>query len=244
VTTLPTTFSPEAGSLLVPRLRAIPLFRGLSACDLEHLAHSARRATYRAGTRVIVQGEPEADRLFVILTGSVHIQRDTAGGRTVTLGLRGPGEHFGEMALLDDGPRMADAVTAGPCELLVLSRSAFRECVRTSPEMGLALTACLSRRLREAADLLESRHELDVTGRLAERVLEMARVEGERQPDGTVRLPTRWTHQQLAEMIGTTRESVTRALDDLRAIKALRTESRPTAIVILDERRLQHRCAR
>ena len=225
-------------------LRAVPLFQGLGAAELDRVARSARRLTCKAGATLISQGDPDGERLYVILRGSVQIQRDTAAGRTVHLGLRGPGEHFGEMALLDDGARMADAVAATPCDLLVLGRAAFRECLRESPAISLAVVAALTRRLREAADRLEARHELDVTGRLAECLLGLARAEGERRPDGSVRLPRRRTHAQLAEMIGATRESVTRALDDLRALRALRTEGRPAAIVLLDEARLQRRCAR
>jgi CRP/FNR family cyclic AMP-dependent transcriptional regulator len=241
--TVPPSNAPADLSLL-PRLRSVPLFAGLSDAELEALLARMRRRSYRAGVTLFVHGD-EGDRLYVILSGTVQVQRETGAGHTVHLGLRGPGDHFGEMALLDeDGQRMADAVTASPCELLTLDRGGFREYLRSSPEFAQAIITLLARRLREAADQMESRRELDVTGRLAEALLQMRDTEGEAASGTAVRLTKPRTHQQLAEIVGATRESVTRALDDLRAIKAIRTEGRPTVIVITDPAVLERRCVR
>jgi CRP/FNR family cyclic AMP-dependent transcriptional regulator len=234
----------QADLSLLPRLRTVPLFAGLSDAELEALLARMRRRTYRPGVTLFVYGD-EGDRLYIILSGTVQVQRETGAGHTVHLGMRGPGDHFGEMALLDeDGQRMADAVTASPCELLTLDRAGFREYLRSSPGFAQAIISLLARRLREAADQMESRRELDVTGRLAEALLQLRETEGEATSGTAVRLTKPRTHQQLAEIVGATRESVTRALDDLRAIKAIRTEGRPTFIVIMDPAILERRCVR
>ena len=240
---MPAPLDSKSAPPLLSVLRDVPLFHALDAADLERVSTRMRRRSYRPNVALFTQGD-EGGKLYVILSGSVHIQRDGASGRTLYLGLRGPGEHFGEMAMLEETPRMADAVTATDCDLVTLDRASFQECLRSSPEMALAVMTAMAGRLREAADRLESRHELDVTGRLAEFLLQGAKAEGQRQPDGTIRLPRPRTHEELAEVIGTTRESVTRALDDLRAIKTLRTEGRPTTIVILDAEKLAKRCVR
>lgn len=239
--TLPSTT--HADRSLLPRLRAVPLFEGLSAADLEALLARMRRRSYRPGVPLFTHGD-EGDKFYVILAGTVQVQRETGAGHTVHLGLRRSGDHFGEMALLDNTERMADAVTASECDLLTLDRMGFEECLRSSRGFGQTIIARLTQRLREAADQLESRRELDVTGRLAECLLQLRETEAETMQGGGVRLTKPRTHQQLAEMVGATRESVTRALDDLRSIRAIRTEGRPTVIVIADERILERRCVR
>lgn len=217
-------------------LKKLPLFAALDDAAIAELAVHCRRRAFRAHEALFHEGDP-GYTLYIIITGSVHIQRDTASGSTVHIAQRGPGEPFGEMALINEKPRMADAVTAAPTELLMLDREAFLRCVERSPRIAFGVMSYLADRLREAGAHLESRQSLDVRGRLAEKLLELGDLHGIAQEDGAVRIEAKITQQSLAEQIGTTRESINRELARLRGVRALRTEGR--TLVITDRKKLQ-----
>lgn len=219
-------------------LRQVFLFQRLDDALLALLAQQVRRRRFGPGEALFHQGDP-GHTLYLVLDGRVRIQKITASGDVVHLAHRGPGAHFGELALLDDKPRMADAVTATSCDLLMLGRDEFVRCVHTSPPIGLAVMAALAERLREAASDLETRHELDVMGRLAAALLDLADAHGAADPSGGVRLDVRVTHQDLADQIGATRESVSRAMAGLRQVRALRTEGRTLILLNLPKLRRQ-----
>ena len=130
------------------------------------------------------------------------------------------------MALIDGHPRMADAVTVEPCDLLMLDREEFIRCVEENPRIALGVMASLAERLREAAVQQESQQRLDVLGRVSELLLELARTYGADDPAGGTRIGTRITQQEIAEQIGATRESVNRALSNLKKVGALRSQGR------------------
>jgi CRP-like cAMP-binding protein len=154
----------------------------------------------------------------------------------VHLASRGPGEAFGELAIIDGKPRMADAVTAVPTELLMLDRDAFVQCIQTSPKIAFAVMSYLADRIREAGVQMESRQVLDVRGRLAERLLELAAASGREGADGEVRITARITQQDLADQIGTTRETINRELARMKAVQAIRMEGR--RIVLTNRKKL------
>jgi len=233
----------KANSIAIEMLRSAGIFRNLTDTELTVLAARFRQRSYRAGVTLFVSGD-EGDKLFIIASGTVRIERATESGGTAHIADLGPGEQFGELSLIDAGERMADAITLTPCDLLILDRAGFTESLEASPKIALAVMASLARRLRESADAREIRNELDVTGRLADRLLQLARTEGVRQPDGTILLAERRTHQQLAVMIGSVRESVTRGLAGLEQIGAIRLQGRPSVVSILDETKLRSRCSR
>jgi len=231
----------QRNAALLTALRGVALFAGVEDALLQSIADRTRRRRYEAGFGLIARGD-EGDKMFIILSGDVHIQRPTTGGRMIYLGLRGPGEIIGEMSLIDGQPHMADAVTASPCELLIVSRDAFLECIQGAPGNSLSVMGCLAKRLREAGDRQEVRHELDLTGRVAECLLAIAAAEGTQRQDGTILLAKVRTHQELAEMVGAARESVSRSLSDLRTLKLISAPAR-RPIIILNEARLRRRCA-
>lgn len=217
-------------------LRKVPLFAQVEETVLQELATHCRLRDYPAHHPLFFQGDP-GYTLFLIVSGSVNIQSGTASGRTLHLARRGPGESIGEMALLTGHPRSADAVTAEPSRLLALERQDFLDCLQRSPGLALNIITCLANRLSEAGQRLESRQELDVLGRLAQLILEMAALHGtEETPEGGERLPIRLTDQQIAERIGSTRATVNRKLSELEAVGAIRKENRQ--ILILDRKRL------
>lgn len=220
-------------------LGQVPLFAGLDAEQLQLLAAACRRRAVRADETLFYEGDP-GQTLYLIVSGEVKIQRVTPSGRLVVLAIRGPGEHVGEMALLDGDPRSADAVTAARTELLILDRYDFIRCMLDRPQIALNMLASLARRLREAANQVEGYRELDVLGRVAAVLLELAAAHGEPVGEG-VRITVRVTQQDLADRIGATRVSVNKALGRLRTVRAIRSEGGD--LVVTNREELQRLCA-
>jgi len=182
------------------------------------------------------EGDP-GETLYVIVSGQVNIQRVTAAGEILHLARRGRLDAFGELALIDGKPRMADAVTAAPCELLMLDRRSFLACVERSPRIALAVMACIADRLREAADDFEHFQTLDVLGRVAGALLELAHADPGTSTTAGSEVRIRVSHQALAQQVGSSRESVSRAISRLRQVGALASEGR--LVVIRDASRLR-----
>lgn len=225
----------------IETLREIGIFQSASENVLECMAEHSRR--WHCGPNVsLFSREDDADQFYVIVTGSVRLQRVARSGKTVQIALFGPKDHFGELSLLDAETRLGDAVTATACDLITIDREAFARCVLSSPELVLQIAHRFAHRIRRAADDLEARHELDVTGRLAEVLVHLAEHESVKLPDGKVVLCDRTTHAELAELVGTARECISRAIDDLRHIDAIRASGRPTRITVINMDKLRARC--
>ena len=144
------------------------------------------------------------------------------------------------MALIDGSPRMADAATVSASDLLMLDREEFTRAVEMSPKIAFAVMASLAERLRSMGDHLEARQGQDVLGRVAGALEELARSQGVAQASGAIRIEARVTHQELADQVGATRESVSRALAQLRQARALKMDARTfivTSLVKLSQMR-------
>jgi CRP-like cAMP-binding protein len=146
-------------------------------------------------------------------------------GREIILSMLGPGDFFGEMALLDNEPRSATAIAVEESELLSLHRTDFQGVIGDNPAISAALIKVLSARLRRANHQISTLALLDVYGRVARVILDMAREEGRRLKDGRIAF-RRATHQEIANRIGTTRETVTRMLKDLERQGLVKIEGR------------------
>jgi CRP/FNR family cyclic AMP-dependent transcriptional regulator len=218
-------------------LKDLPVFAALDEESVRDLASRCRRRTFRAGEALFHEGDP-GFTLYVVISGAVNIQRDIdSTGVTVHLATRGPGEPFGEMALIDGKPRMADAVTAAPTDALMLDRDVFVAAVEKSPRIAFAVMSYLADRLREAGGQMEERQALDVRGRLAQRLLDLADRAGSPDSGTGILLPAHFTQQQLAEHIGATRETVNRELSRMREVRAIRMEGRRIVVTDLDKLR-------
>jgi CRP/FNR family transcriptional regulator, cyclic AMP receptor protein len=147
----------------------------------------------------------------VIRSGQVQIVLPSPGGEEVILGVLDAGACFGEMALLDGQPRSATIVATAPTETLVIGRDAFRAAVLAHPRIAIDLLQLVAGRLRETDALVADATFLDIAGRLAKRLLELADVYGSVGADGTV-IGMRLTQSALAAMVGATRESVNKHL--------------------------------
>jgi CRP/FNR family transcriptional regulator, cyclic AMP receptor protein len=217
-------------------LRKVAIFKGLDAADLDRLTQACRRRKYRDHEALFHEGDP-GYTLYVILSGHVSVQRINDTGQVVPIAARGPGECIGELSLLDGKPRSADAETIEPCELLALDRDAFVACLDRSPALAREVIRCLAARLREAADTTDTARSTDVTGRVCAFLLELARTHGTAMPDGTAIVSLRLTQQEIADRVGTTRETVNRSLARLRELGTIRSQS--GRIVVRDAARLR-----
>lgn len=207
-------------------LRTVPLFASFPEEPLRTLATVVSRRTATRGSIIMAAGDP-TDSLYIILSGRFKVMMSDADGKEVILSILGPGEFFGEMGLIDDAPRSASVVAIEPCELLVITRRDFKKCMAENAEMAMAVMKGLVRRLREADRKIGSLALLDVYGRVARLLLDMAEtVDGQKMV--TKRLPK----QDIAKMIGASREMVSRVMKDLQTGGYI--EMRGSSIVLRD----------
>jgi CRP/FNR family cyclic AMP-dependent transcriptional regulator len=199
---------PSAGLSLVV-LRNVPLFSGLEESELERLARVAGRRRVGRGEQVVRAGET-ADAFLIMLTGRAKVTNFDEEGREVILAWLGPGEFFGEMGLIDDSPRSASVIAVENCELMVLGKQEFQRCMQDNFQVAQKLMQILVRRLREADRHIESLALLDVYGRVARLLLDLSEEEGGRR---VVR--QKMSKQDMARMIGASREMVSKVMRDL-----------------------------
>ena len=208
-------------------LQSLPLFRDLSGDALHHLAAESWPCQFQAGEAIFYQGEP-GSTCHIIVQGRVRVFVVGEDGRELAVRILGSGEIVGEMALLEDLPRSASVEALEKTQTLELHRDALLHCLRKSPALALSLLRDLSARLRRATEEAEKLASLTV----AERLRQLAGWSGVPVPGG-VRIVPPMTQQELAALIGTSRESVNRALVRLRRQGKVRLEG--GWIVLLDE---------
>ena len=191
-------------------LAQVAIFAGLDADGLRELAGAARRRTFRAGEVIFHRDDP-GQVLYVIRSGKVKIYITSQDGQEVALAVFGPGDYFGELALLDGQPRSASAVAIEPVETYALQRNDFINAVMHHPRIAVQVMNVLSRRLRQTDAMIEDLLFLDVHGRVAKKLLELAELHGARTPEG-IRIELRLTQGELAAMVGASRESVNKVM--------------------------------
>ena len=204
-------------------LATIPLFSGLPPEELERFAELTRERSYPKGSVILFQDDP-GDSLFVLRDGRVKVVLIGEDGREVILGVLEPGAHFGELALIDDQPRSAHVIAMEDAQLLVLRREDFRRRVEANPTVAWALLTELSRRLRRADVKIGGLVLLDVPGRIARLLLDLADETGSEQIEKPL------THQTIAQMIGASRETVSRAMKEFQDAGLIRVERRRISI--------------
>ena len=191
-------------------LAQVPLFSGLAPGELDGLTALIRRHRYEEGEVIFHEGDA-GTALYVIEKGEVKIVLGSSEGKDVVLSLLGPGDFFGELALLDGEPRSADAVAKETSHLLILQRDDFLRFMIEQPQVAVNLMAVLSRRLRRVDQLVHDAAFLDVRTRLIRALLELAQTRGRPGPQGVV-IDSRLTQSDLANMVGATRESINKWL--------------------------------
>ncbi|MDH4044978.1 MAG: Crp/Fnr family transcriptional regulator [Gemmatimonadota bacterium] len=204
-------------------LRTIPLFSLLRESDIWRIREATVSRSFPKDSVILFEGEP-GEALYIVLSGRVKIVYTAEDGREVILSTREKGDFFGETALLDEQPNPAHVIAMQDSELLILRRDEFRRCLTDMPEVSLGLLRHLSRRLRHADDQIRGLVLLDVRGRVARLLLDMAdRADGTNVPKGI-------THNIMAQMVGASRETVSRTLRELTISGLLAVTGRRIAV--------------
>lgn len=190
-------------------LRNVPLFSDLEEQELERLSRVAVRRRAGRGDQVVRSGE-SADALLILLTGRAKVTNFDEEGREIILAWLGPGEFFGEMGLIDGSARSASVVAVENCELLAIGKQEFQRCMQDNFQVAQKLMQILVRRLREADRNIESLALLDVYGRVARLLLDLSEEE-----DGKRLVKKKISKQDMARMIGASREMVSKVMRDL-----------------------------
>ncbi|MCU0597102.1 MAG: Crp/Fnr family transcriptional regulator [Desulfobacterota bacterium] len=190
-------------------LREIPLFSRLDDKALGDLEKAAIKRAYPKNTILISKGD-KSDQLFVVLKGKLKVAVTDASGKEIIMSLLGAGDYFGEMAMIDGESRSATIVTTQASDVLTISRDDFHRTLLSSPELMFELLKVLARKVRIATDKLESLAFEDVYGRLVKLLIQLAKPRDDRWM-----VEESLTHQEIANMIGSSREMVTRILKAL-----------------------------
>ena len=205
-------------------LKSVPLFSRLGEASLDAILRLTRRKRFRKD-EIIFHEREMGDSLFVILHGRVKVAIFGDDGKEVTLSVLSEGDFFGEMSVLDLEPRSATVIAEADCEVLSLQRDDFLRSLEQDPGMSKSLIQVLADRLRKANHQISTLALLDVYGRVARVIQELAEEEGKRLKDGRV-VVRRPTHMDIAHRIGSSRETVTRMMRDLEENGHIQTEGR------------------
>jgi CRP/FNR family transcriptional regulator, cyclic AMP receptor protein len=208
----------------VELLRSVPLFAGLEEGELERFSQVAVPRSFPAGTRVFHEGD-SSDACYIVSEGSFRVTREHSDGRAITLATLGPGEIFGELAMLDGDTRSASAESITDGTLLALPANDVRSLLARNPEIALKLVAGLVRRLRAANMRLSRQSFQTVPSRVAGILAQLSR-EGQDNKDGDgemTEVTIRMNQTDLAQLAGTSRESVSRFLAELERAGVVRS---------------------
>ncbi|UCG88829.1 MAG: Crp/Fnr family transcriptional regulator [Gemmatimonadota bacterium] len=189
-------------------LLRVPLFAHLSEPEIHRISQITRKKTYPKNSVIVFENDP-GDALYVVDSGQVKVVLTGEDGREVILSVLGQGDFFGEMALIDDMPRSANVIAMENSRLIVLYRDDFHRCLEAQPRIALGLLRALSRRLRSADDKIGGLVLLDVPGRIARLLLQLAD-----EGDGS-KISRKITHHTIAQMVGSSRETVSRTIGNL-----------------------------
>ncbi|HEX7186683.1 MAG TPA: Crp/Fnr family transcriptional regulator [Actinomycetes bacterium] len=221
----------------VGTLGSSPLFAALDAEAQDALRQGMDVVKLAKGETLFSEGEP-GDRLYIVTQGKIKLGRSASDGRENLLAVLGPGEMFGELSLFDPGPRTATATAVTAGVLSSIGHDDLQPLLLARPEVAGRLLAALARRLRRTNEAMADLVFSDVPGRVAKALLDLASRFGVEAEDG-LRVTHDLTQEELAQLVGASRETVNKALADFAGRGFLRLEGR--AVVILDIERLTRR---
>lgn len=218
-------------------LRQAPLFTGLNDEAAASLAASMTQSIIKRGEILFNEGD-DGNALYVVTAGKIKLGRTSPDGRENLLAILGPSQMFGELSLFDPGPRSATATCVSDCTLMALSHDSLLPVLRDHPEVSRALLHQLASRLRRSNEVVGDLVFSDVPGRVAKALLDLAGRFGRRADDG-IHVNHDLTQEELAQLVGASRETVNKALADFATRGWLRLE--PRSVVVMDLERLQKR---
>ena len=227
-------------------LKGVELFSELSEEQIGMLANLVVSQKFNRDETVVLEGDDSVQALYLIASGSVQVYMTGVDGRETILSFLERGDFFGEMSLIDGEPRSASVRTVTDAQMLIIHRESFLKLIRQSPEIAMGLLSELSKRLRKANRQIGSLSTMSVSGRVAGTLLNLMEERGVRIHTDNGSMVTvihnRPTQQQLADMSGTTRETVSRICSLLVKTNAIAMTGKD--IVIFDESALQEKATK
>ena len=218
-------------------LRRAPLFNALDDDGARGLRRQMAEVKLSRGEHLFMEGD-DGDALYVVIDGKMKLTRAAADGRENLLSVIGPGEMFGELSLFDPRPRTSSASAVTDATLAALPHDALRGWLLERPDVSMHMLQALARRLRRANDVVADLVFTDVPGRVAKNLLDLAARFGEQERDG-LHVHHDLTQEELAQLVGASRETVNKALADFAARGWLQISAR--SVLILDTERLRKR---
>jgi CRP/FNR family transcriptional regulator, cyclic AMP receptor protein len=218
-------------------LSRAPLFEALDEDGAQALRSKLTDVELPRGDRLFDEGDA-GDRLYVVLEGKIKLTRAASDGRENLLSVLGPGEMFGELSLFDPRPRTASAVAITDARLAALAHADLLSWLTGRPDVALHLLRALAQRLRRANDVMADLVFTDVPGRVAKALLDLAGRFGEQQDDG-LQVHHDLTQEELAQLVGASRETVNKALADFAARGWLQLSAK--SVLLIDPDRLAKR---
>ncbi len=218
-------------------MRRAPLFAGLDDDAAQALLEEMSTVHLNRGEVLFREGQ-QGDRLYVVTSGKVKLGRSSPDGRENLQSISGPGEMFGELSIFDPGPRTATATAVAETELISLTNDQLRHFLHGRPQVAWSLLGALARRLRRTNDSLSDLVFTDVPGRVAKALLDLSHRFGRPTEEGLL-VAHDLTQEELAQLVGASRETVNKALADFASRGWLKLEAR--AVLLLDVERLTRR---
>ena len=218
-------------------IRQAPLFSALDDEAARSLRNSMVALKLNKGQTLFKEGE-EGDRLYVVVHGKIKLGRSSSDGRENLLSILGPGEMFGELSLFDPEPRTSTATAVTVARLVSLAHDAVIGLVTSNPQTSLELLRRLAQRLRKSNEVLADLVFADVPGRVAKAIMDLGERFGVQKDDG-FHVNHDLTQEELAQLVGASRETVNKALADFAARGWLKLE--PRAVLVTDTERLSKR---
>jgi len=213
------------------------IFQGVDQAAAEVLSSALEPVDFPRGHVIFSEGEP-GDRLYIVVSGKVKIGRRSADGRENLLAVFGPSDMFGELSIFDPGPRTSTATTVTEVRAVTMDRAALHDWIGKRPEIADQLLRVIARRLRRTNNMLADLIFTDVPGRVAKALLQLAQRFGS-QDGGTMRVTHDLTQEEIAQLVGASRETVNKALADFAHRGWLRLEGK--SVLILEPERLARR---
>ena len=210
-------------------IRRVPLFSLLTNDQAQGIADSVVKRRFRRGEIVVEHGK-KTNTLFILLTGRARVLTADSRGREVILAVLQPGDYVGEMSLIDNQPHSATVRAEVQTDMLTLARAEFTRCLPENSSLSYAIMRGLVHRLRSADRQIESLALLDVYGRVARALLDMAEMEGGLE-GGRKLIRNKVSRQDLAKVVGASREMVSRVMKDLEERAMIETQENGSVVI-------------
>ncbi|HPR45039.1 MAG: Crp/Fnr family transcriptional regulator [Burkholderiaceae bacterium] len=207
-------------------IRRVPLFSMLTEAQATAVAEAVVKRRFKRGEVIVEQGK-KTNALFILLNGRARVVTADSRGREVILATLQPGDHIGEMSLIDNEPHSATVRAEVQTDVLMLGRVEFARCLPENTSMAYAVMRGLVQRLRHADRKIESLALMDVYGRVARALLEFAA----ETPEGELLIREKISRQDIAKMVGASREMVSRVMKDLEERGFIETLSNGSIVV-------------